>query len=106
MLISESIGNFRPTSVAGKNLENAWRVLLSIFGGPAVVTPQRIQAVYLPAWIIDAQLASKISVNDTQVGHTFRILSLTVMDQCYLADNWRAAHRCVRVAHRLHPPKN
>ena len=55
-------------------------MLLSAFGGPAVVTPQRVQAVYLPAWIIDAQFASKVEVNDTQVGHTLQIRSLTVTD--------------------------
>lgn len=43
-------------------------MLFSTLGGPAVVTPQRVQAVYLPAWIIDAQLSSKVSENDTQVG--------------------------------------
>ena len=66
-----------------QSLSTAWRMLLSTLGGPAVVTPQRVQAVYLPAWIIDAQLASKVSVNDTQVGHTLRILSLIVMDPYY-----------------------
>lgn len=64
-------------------MSTAWRILLSMFGGPAVVTPQRVQAVYLPAWIIDAQLASKVSVDDTQVGHTLRSFPMTVMDLCY-----------------------
>lgn len=58
-------------------------MLFSTLGGPAVVTPQRVQAVYLPAWIIDAQLSSKVSENDTQVGHTLRILLLMVMDPYY-----------------------
>ena len=52
-------------AVTTKDVRSAWKGLVSHIFGTGTIHPKHVQAVYLPAWIVDAEVEANAWLGDS-----------------------------------------